>query len=48
MVDDLASMDPWRPRSVLVQGRAQGHRGDRYRIRGRGALIRITPDKITS
>ena len=41
VVDDLASVDPWRPRGVKVSGRAEvmEHRG----IFGEGKYIRITP-----
>jgi pyridoxamine 5'-phosphate oxidase family protein len=44
VVDDLASVDPWRPRSVLVRGRAEALEA----ADGEEAIIRITPDKITS
>jgi PPOX class F420-dependent enzyme/OxyR family protein len=42
VVDDLASTDPWRPRSVMVQGTAEAIDRDGEQ------LIRITPDKILS
>jgi pyridoxamine 5'-phosphate oxidase family protein len=42
VVDDMASTDPWRPRSVMVQGRAEAIDRDGEQ------LIRITPDKIVS
>ena len=46
VVDDLASTDPWRPRAVVVEGTAEAlppeQDGDR------GALIRITPDRVIS
>lgn len=41
VVDDLASVDPWRPRGVEVRGRAEAVDGDR-------PLIRIHPDRIVS
>jgi pyridoxamine 5'-phosphate oxidase family protein len=41
VVDDLASVDPWRPRGVEVRGRAEAIDGDR-------ALIRIHPDRVRS
>jgi pyridoxamine 5'-phosphate oxidase family protein len=41
VVDDLASVDPWRPRGVEVRGRAEALDGDR-------PLIRIHPDRIVS
>lgn len=46
VVDDLASVDPWRPRSVMVQGRAQAL--DAAATREGEAMIRITPDMIVS
>ena len=44
VVDDLVSVDPWRPRGIKVSGTAQvlDHRG----IFGQGKYIRITP-KVT-
>lgn len=41
VVDDLASVDPWRPRGVKVSGKAEvlDHDG----IFGKGRYIRITP-----
>lgn len=48
VVDDLASIDPWRPRSVMVQGRAQAIEATDSDSEGGEAMIRITPDKITS
>jgi pyridoxamine 5'-phosphate oxidase family protein len=41
VVDDLASVDPWRPRGIKVSGIAEvlEHRG----IFGAGSYIRITP-----
>ena len=42
VVDDLASVDPWHPRCVMVQGSA-------VTVANEGeALIRIIPDKIVS
>jgi pyridoxamine 5'-phosphate oxidase family protein len=47
IVDDLASVQPWRPRAVMVQGHAVAlmspSEGD-----GDEALIRITPEKVIS
>jgi pyridoxamine 5'-phosphate oxidase family protein len=47
IVDDLASVQPWRPRAVMVQGHAEalfsppeGNADE--------ALIRITPEKVIS
>lgn len=41
VIDDLASVDPWRPRAVEVRGRAEALREPR-------ALIRIHPDRVIS
>ncbi len=41
VVDDLASVDPWRPRGVEVRGRAEALTTPR-------PLIRIHPDRIVS
>ena len=44
VVDDMASVDPWRPRAVTVEGTAEAiPAGD-----GGGAMIRLTPDRIVS
>lgn len=42
VVDDLASVQPWRPRGVKVRGSA------RTEGEGPGAVIRITPETIWS
>ena len=41
VVDDLASVDPWRPRGVEVRGRAEA-------ITEPAEVIRIHPDRIVS
>jgi pyridoxamine 5'-phosphate oxidase family protein len=41
VVDDVASVDPWRVRGVEVRGRADALDGDR-------PLIRIHPDRVRS
>jgi pyridoxamine 5'-phosphate oxidase family protein len=41
VIDDLASVDPWRPRMLEVRGRAEALREPR-------ALIRIHPDRVVS
>lgn len=41
VVDDLATVDPWRPRGVEVRGRAEA-------ISEPEALIRIWPDRVVS
>ena len=47
VVDDV--LPPWRPRSVMVQGRAQALEASANASGGGGgAMIRITPDKIVS
>ena len=48
VVDDLASIDPWRPRSVMVQGRAEAVEAADPAGEGGEAIIRITPDSIVS
>lgn len=45
VVDDLASVNPWRPRSVMIQGRAEALEGSDEEG---PALIRIFPDRIVS
>lgn len=42
VVDDLASVDPWHPRAILVQGRAAAV------TEGGEQLIRISPDRVVS
>lgn len=44
VVDDLASVDPWRPRAVLVEGPAEAVAA----ADSNAALIRITPARIIS
>lgn len=46
VVDDLASTDPWRPRSVMVEGPAQAI-DPSPETRGEG-IIRIEPETIVS
>lgn len=41
VVDDLASIDPWRPRGVEVRGRAEA-------VDGAKSLVRIHPDRVVS
>lgn len=41
VIDDLASIDPWRPRAIEVRGRAEA-------LPGPSALIRIHPDRVVS
>ena len=41
VIDDLASVSPWRPRAVEVRGRAEA-------LRAPEALIRIHPERIIS
>ncbi len=41
VVDDFASIDPWRPRGVEVRGRAEAIGGSR-------PMIRIRPERIVS
>ena len=44
VVDDIASVDPWRPRAVIVEGQAQALPADE----DGNPILRITPDKIIS
>lgn len=44
VVDDMASIDPWRPRAVMISGPAEAIRP----ADGEEALIRITPERILS
>jgi len=44
VVDDLASIDPWRPRGIKVAGKAEVT--DHVGMFGKGKYLRITP-KVT-
>jgi len=44
VVDDIASIDPWRPRAVIVEGPAEAILADP----AGNSVLRITPDKIIS
>ena len=50
VVDDLATVDPWRPRGVTIRGRADIYPegGERLGPGFDAMLIRITPAHITS
>jgi pyridoxamine 5'-phosphate oxidase family protein len=51
VVDDLASVDPWLPRGILIRGRAKLHRSGgvaRFGRRSGAAWIEILPHRITS
>jgi pyridoxamine 5'-phosphate oxidase family protein len=41
VIDDLASVDPWRPRAVEVRGRAEA-------VSDPVPIIRIHPDRVVS
>jgi pyridoxamine 5'-phosphate oxidase family protein len=41
VIDDLQSVDPWRPRGIEIRGSAEAIEGDRPRIR-------IHPERIVS
>ena len=50
VVDDLASVNPWRARGVTIRGHAEIHADGGKRL-GPGfdsMLVRITPERITS
>ena len=44
VVDDIASIDPWRPRAVIIEGPAEAIPADT----GGDSVLRIRPDKIIS
>jgi pyridoxamine 5'-phosphate oxidase family protein len=50
VIDDLLSIDPWRPRMLEIRGRAEAiARGGEHLGPGfGGAFIRIYPDKVNS
>jgi pyridoxamine 5'-phosphate oxidase family protein len=49
VVDDLASVDPWRPRGVEIRGEAEALTGQRPLMpRMSGELIRIHPRRVIS
>ena len=41
VIDDLASIDPWRPRGIEIRGRAET-------VTEPGPMIRIHPDRVVS
>jgi pyridoxamine 5'-phosphate oxidase family protein len=41
VIDDLQSVDPWRPRGIEIRGSAEAIEGDRPRIR-------LHPERIVS
>jgi pyridoxamine 5'-phosphate oxidase family protein len=41
VIDDLTSVDPWRPRGVEIRGRAEA-------LEEPSAMIRIHPDRVIS
>jgi len=45
VVDDIASLNPWRPRAVIVEGPAEAIAGDGE---GTEPLIRIAPQRVIS
>ncbi len=49
-IDDLASVNPWRPRAVLIRGTAQTFEdgGEELGLGLKGAWMRITPTSISS
>jgi pyridoxamine 5'-phosphate oxidase family protein len=49
VVDDMASIDPWRPRAVMIQGRAATlDPATGSDAEGSEAVIRISPENIVS
>jgi pyridoxamine 5'-phosphate oxidase family protein len=48
VVDDLASVQPWRPRMVEIRGHAEGLRDQEYGPGFSGEIIRVYPDRVIS
>jgi pyridoxamine 5'-phosphate oxidase family protein len=49
VIDDMASIDPWRPRAVMVQGRGEALEGEATTFPGSDhAIIRIVPEKVVA
>jgi pyridoxamine 5'-phosphate oxidase family protein len=50
VIDDLVSVDPWRPRMLEIRGRAEAipHGGERLGPGFGAAFIRIHPEKVNS
>lgn len=48
VVDDLASVQPWRPRMVEIRGHAEALRNQEYGPGFSGEIIRIYPDRVIS
>lgn len=50
VVDDLASVDPWRPRATVIRGLAETFRngGEQVGAGSDSAWMRITPERIVS
>lgn len=44
VIDDAENTDPWTPRAVIVEGRAEAIEA----TNGSGAFIRIHPDRVIS
>jgi pyridoxamine 5'-phosphate oxidase family protein len=48
VVDDLASVQPWRPRMVEIRGHAEGLREQVYGPGFSGEIIRVYPERVIS
>jgi pyridoxamine 5'-phosphate oxidase family protein len=48
VVDDLASVQPWRPRMVEIRGHAEALRGQDYGQGFSAEIIRVHPDRVIS
>ena len=49
VVDDMASIDPWHPRAVMVQGRGEAIQGQETPFPGSDdGVIRIVPTSVLS
>jgi len=48
VVDDLASIQPWRPRMVEIRGHAEALRDHEYGPGFSSEIIRVYPDRVIS
>jgi pyridoxamine 5'-phosphate oxidase family protein len=48
VVDDLASVQPWRPRMVEIRGHAEALRDQEYGAGFSPEIIRVYPDRVIS
>jgi pyridoxamine 5'-phosphate oxidase family protein len=48
VVDDLASVQPWRPRMAEIRGHAEALRDEEYGAGFSSEIIRVYPDRVIS